>query len=352
MTHCELIETGTLGYRRSAPQTICIDKWSRGYPQSFPRELLEMARRVVDSSPLIGTIRVTASVVHEQAILIVEDTHHASVSAFKQRGAVNALAAARRKGATVVVAASTGNHGQSVTAAAGTHGIHAIVFVPANTPELKLRKMEALGAEVRISESESYDDAAAEAAAFALQADIPFLHPFDNRHVIAGQGTLLHAIVRSIGCVPASIIAPVGGGGLAAGLVATAEHYYDAHPRITGVEPARRPSLLAALEVGAPTPIEFASTLAQGANVGRIGERPFGILRHGLHAAAAVQERQIAEAMRELLRLGVAAEGAGALAYAAVLDGIGFEEPSSGPIVAIVSGASIETVDQRNPKIL
>jgi threonine dehydratase len=314
-------------------------------------ELLDGAERLVSSSDLIRPARLSRAQVGGREVFIVEDTKHRDVAAFKQRGALVAVAEAIRSGGRHVVAASTGNHGKSVGAASRALGAGATVFHPKGIPELKIQGMRAVGANVIESKSTNYDDAAREAERFAETEGCNFVHPFDDIHVVTGQATLLLEIARALGCEPSIVFAPVGGGGLAAGLVAAAHHRFGGRPQIVGVEPVRRASLIGALAARQPTYVEYAATLAQGANVGRVGSIPLEILRRGLHSAFAVSEERIAEAMRSLAQIGIRAEGAGALPFAALLAGAAGKFPRSHqPIVLLVSGASIDPADQRNPQ--
>ena len=115
-----------------------------------------------------------------------------------------------------------------------------------------------------------------------------FIHPFDDPEVIAGQGTLGLEIVEDLPGVD-TVVLPVGGGGLAAG-VAVAIKAQQPGVRLIGVQTAQVPSLAAALEAGAPTPVPSRPTLADGINVPQVGRHPFPLLRQHLSEVVLVEE--------------------------------------------------------------
>lgn len=336
------------------PQTTSVRAWKgRDLPleTTVTRSALMKAAGLIGGSELIRAPRIRTVQLCGREVVLAEDTRHTKVKAFKQRGGLAAVLEAWMAGATEVVAASTGNHGQAVAAAAASCGLRARVFAPSGTPDFKVKAMAELGAVVVLSDSPSYDVAAAQAVVFATGARLPFIHPFDDVRVIAGQATLMDALVRELGEEPGTVFVPVGGGGLAAGLVRNNQLFLDGAVRLVGVEPCRRPSLTVSLLAGQLAPVRFAQTLAQGANVGQVGSLTYPILRSGLHAMLSVSENDIASAMRTLAALGVPSEGAGALPLAALLGGNAHLAHPDRPLVALVSGASIDRADQLVPQI-
>ncbi|HEY5776618.1 MAG TPA: pyridoxal-phosphate dependent enzyme, partial [Xanthomonadales bacterium] len=173
---------------------------------------------------------------------------------FKLRGAHNCIRQLsedeRSKG---VVAASAGNHAQGVAMSARELGVKATIFMPVTTPEIKVRAVRALGADIRLC-GDDYDKACEMAIEFSTQSGGYFIHPFDNADVIAGQGTLGVEITQQLETPPGAIFIPIGGGGLAAGVAATVKAVYP-QVRIIGVEPEDAASMRAALAAGHPVDI-------------------------------------------------------------------------------------------------
>src|SRR5690348_8075943 len=161
--------------------------------------------------------------------------------AFKERGALNKLltmsAQEREQG---VIAASAGNHAQGLAYHAGRRGIKAQICMPLTTPLIKVSATKSYGAEV-ILHGANYDDACEEAIRRGQQYGMTFVHPFDDEVVIAGQGTMGLEIFQQVPEVEA-VIAPIGGGGLIAG-VACAVKETKPDVRVIGVQPARLPSM-------------------------------------------------------------------------------------------------------------
>src|SRR5512132_1346796 len=181
---------------------------------------------------------------------------------FKERGARNALLLLtpeqRRRG---VIAASAGNHAQGVAYHGGLLGIPTTVVMPKFAALIKVSNCRALGATV-VLHGNDVTEARAEAERIAARDGLTFIHPFDNAHVIAGQGTMALEIVEQTPKVQAVVI-PVGGGGLLAGM-GTALKALRPDVTIVGVEPEHAACLAAALEVGHPVAVTVRSTLADG----------------------------------------------------------------------------------------
>jgi threonine dehydratase len=241
---------------------------------------------------------------------------------FKFRGALNGVIARGAGGpATLrprehVVAASGGNHGLGVAAAAKIMGLSATVYVPRTTPEAKARRIAAQGARV-MRYGEVYADAETAARAWAEQSGGSYLHAYDDPAVIAGQGTIGLEIARHAPWCD-SVVVSVGGGGLAAGLSVS----LGPDRLVVAVEPEHCNSLHAAFSAGGPVdaPVDSAASSALGAS--RIGENAFALLSSGKVQLALVTEREIAHA-RDLLweELRLAVEPAAAVPFAAWLDG-------------------------------
>jgi threonine dehydratase len=262
-----------------------------------------------------------------------------TTGSFKLRGALNRLALFKERGeGSRVVAASAGNHGQGVAFAAAHLGIPATIVMPQGASISKQMATQGYGAEVILHGGDI--GAALERAQTLVAQGYTFIHPYDDLDVIAGQGTLGLEIIEDLPGVD-TVVVPVGGGGLAAG-VALALKAHKPEVRIIGVQTAQVPSLVAALQQGAPTPVPSRSTLADGINVPLVGRYPFPILQEHCQEVALVAEREIVQALLFLLEgKKVLAEGAGAVAAAAFLGPLAGRDLGR-QVVLVVSGGNID----------
>jgi threonine dehydratase len=257
---------------------------------------------------------------------------------FKLRGAFNALGvmdpAQRARG---VVASSAGNHGLGVAKAAQHFGIPATIFVPARAPEVKKRGIAALGATVDDSEPD-YDAAMVTAKAFAATTGATYINPCLGDPLLAGQGTVGLEILTELPAT-ATIILPVGGGGLLGG-VASLVRRVAPDIRIIGAQSEHTAAM--ALSLGAARVVEIPSvpTLADGL-AGQIDDEALDIGRHGLDDIAVLTEEEIGESIAWLARVeGAVVEGSGAVGVGALLHGKA--RAARTPIVIIVSGGNID----------
>ena len=239
--------------------------------------------------------------------------------AFKERGALNKLLTLTpQEKAQGVIAASAGNHAQGVAYHAGKHGIRAVIYMPLPTPLTKVSATRAYGAEV-ILHGANYDEAFEGAVKHSREENLILIHAFNDDAVMAGQGTLGIEILQQQSDIEA-IVAPIGGGGLIGGIACAAK---ETNPeiKIYGVQPARLPSMKAAIEQGSPVTLKAASTIADGIAVRRAGERTFPLVQKYVDDIVTVEEEEIANAILLLLeREKTLAEGAGAASIAAMLN--------------------------------
>jgi len=239
---------------------------------------------------------------------------------FKERGARNALlqlpAQARARG---VIAASAGNHAQGVAYHGALLGIPVTVVMPTFAPLIKVSNCRRLGATV-VLHGADIGEARAQAETIAAREGLTFIHPFDNEHVIAGQGTMGLEILEQTPQVQA-IVVPVGGGGLLSG-IGTVVRAKRPDVELIGVEPVHAACLTAALAAGAPVTVALAPTLADGLSVPLLGTYPFEILQRVVDEVVTVDEAAIALAVLRLIELEKSVvEGAGAAPLAAFLAG-------------------------------
>ena len=259
--------------------------------------------------------------------------------AFKERGALNKLLTMTpEERAHGVIAASAGNHAQGVAYHAGRHKVRARILMPLPTPLTKVSATRAYGAEV-VLHGANYDEAYDEALEQSRQDCLTLIHAFDDDAVIAGQGSLGLEILQQHPDIEA-IVSPIGGGGLIGGVACAVKETRPA-VKVFGVQPAKLPSMKAALEAGKPVTLDSAKTIADGIAVRRAGERTLPLVQKYVDQIVTVEEEEIANAILLLLeREKTLAEGAGAAAIAAVLNR---KLPLEGKRVAVlVCGGNID----------
>jgi threonine dehydratase len=259
---------------------------------------------------------------------------------FKVRGAAcRILADHGRPGKNGVIAASAGNHAQGVAVAAGIAGVPATIVMPEWVSPAKQEAAAGYGASL-ILKGTTLQESIDHAVALAASEGMTFIHPYNDERVIAGQGTIGLEIVEDLPKV-ATVIVPVGGGGLIAGIT-TAVKALVPESRVIGVQAAACPSARAAIAHGGPVTIGSGTTIADGIRVSRVGDLAFPVLRDRVDDLVEVDDEAIVAAMYALLeRKKVLAEGAGATPLAALLSGkvkiAGGEQ-----IVAVISGGNVD----------
>ncbi len=259
-------------------------------------------------------------------------------ASFKERGALNKLLSlSNSEKAAGVIAMSAGNHAQGVAYHAARLGIPATIVMPRGTPFVKIEHTRNFGAKV-IIHGESLAEADAHARELEKAHGLTFVHPFDDRHVIAGQGVIGLEVMEELDDFDAVVI-PVGGGGLSAG-IATAIKSRRPAVAIYGVEPAMYPSLSA--ELRGEEPKVGGATIAEGIAVKKVGRLTAEILRKLMERVIVVGEDALERAVTLFATVEkTVAEGAGAAGLAALLD-----EPHlfrNRKVVLILSGGNIDT---------
>jgi threonine dehydratase len=237
-------------------------------------------------------------------------------NSFKERGALvklTALAPAERERG--VIAMSAGNHAQAVAYHAARLNIPACIVMPETTPFVKVAATRAHGAEV-VLEGEMLTEAQARAEAIAAERGLTFVHPYDDPHVIAGQGTIALEMLDEVPDLDTLVI-PIGGGGLIAGNAVAATAVRPG-VEIIGVECALYPSMWNAVK-GDSRPIGGA-TLAEGIAVKNVGALTLPVIRALVADIVLVDEAHLEQAVNAYLTLQkTMAEGAGAAGLAALI---------------------------------
>jgi threonine dehydratase len=302
------------------------------------RAARELLREVIVPTPLIYS-RVLSELIGGPVHLKCENLQR--TGSFKIRGAYVRIArlsdAERARG---VVAASAGNHAQGVALAAGMLDAKATVFMPAGAPLPKVAATRGYGADV-VFPGPTVDDCLIAAQRHAEEHGTVLIHPFDHPDVIAGQGTLGLEILEQCPKVR-TIVAPVGGGGLAAGIavaVASGPRAGGGVP-VVGAQAKRAAAFPPSLTTGHPVRIQPKSTMADGITVGRPGELTYKLVSELVRSVVTVTEESISQALLLCLeRAKQVVEPAGAASVAALLEHSYAFEP---PVVALLSGGNID----------
>ena len=260
--------------------------------------------------------------------------------AFKLRGATNRIAtlsAAEREAG--VVTASAGNHAQGVALAATRSGVDATIVMPKHAPISKVEATERYGGRA-VLHGADYDEAQAKAREIEREEDRTYVHAFDDDAVMAGQGTIGLEVVDECPAVD-TVVVPVGGGGLIAGVATAVTAVTDA--RVIGVQAEGAVSLPESLRSGTIVERDSVNTIADGIATRKVGERPFAVIEERVDEVVTVSDSEIAVALTYLLeRSKTLVEGAAAAPMAALLFEA-FDYDKDETIVPALCGGNIDT---------
>ncbi len=257
---------------------------------------------------------------------------------FKVRGALNkVLLLGAEERAAGTIAASAGNHAQGLALASRLAGVPCVIVMPVSTALIKVRSTESYGAEVVLA-GETWDQSHERATALAAERGLYYVHPFDDADVIAGQGTLALELCEQLPGL-ATVVVPIGGGGLIAGVALTVKALRP-DVRVVGVQAAGADAMVRSFRTGELCTVERPQTIAEGIRVGRPGALTFEIVRRWVDDCVTVGEEEIVEAMiTTLQRSKVVAETAGVVGVAAL---IGHKVGGADPVCAILCGGNID----------
>jgi threonine dehydratase len=301
---------------------------------------VEAARQVIAGrlhrTPLAGSATLGRRV---GAPLFLKLESFQKTGSFKPRGALNKIAAlgdqARARG---LVTASAGNHAQALAWAAAAAGVACTVVMPAGAPPAKLAATRDYGAAV-VQEPDVLT-VISRAQALAAERGLTFVPPFDDPAIIAGHGTVALEVLEDLPDA-GTVVVPVGGGGLIAGMAIALKGRRPA-TRVVGVEPEGAAAMWRSLRSGRPERLERVQTIADGLSAPYAGELTFPIVQRCVDDLVLVTDAEIRAAMVLLLeRCKLLAEPAGAAAPAALLAGKVAVRPDA-PVVAVVSGGNID----------
>jgi threonine dehydratase len=301
-----------------------------------PADLGAARRLVADHLPPTPTVPVRLPGIDGEAWLKLETLQ--PTGSFKVRGALVAVAAAARGGGGRVVTASAGNHGLGIAFAARRMGVPATVVVPTTASAVKVEALRRMDVDL-VQHGDDYEASERHALALA-ERGATYVSPYNDRHVIAGQCTVADEVVDQVGR-DVTLVVPVGGGGLLAGIALGLAGEGRAATRIVGVEAAASPSVSAAVAAGRVVRVPVEPTLADGLG-GNLepGSVTPDAARGRVHGFVQVGEDALAEAIRVLAtECGLVAEGAAAVGVAALLTGA---VPTAGPPVVVLTGRNID----------
>ena len=287
-----------------------------------------------DLTPCIITPLLLIPTERWRTLIIKDETKQVS-GAFKYRGIRHRLMSVPR--GSGLVTASTGNHAAGLAIAAQDKGCNLHVFVPATTPEAKLRRIEQRSARLHLIEG-GYDDCARLAKGYGTRHSLDYIHSFDDPKIIEGHQALFSEITR-VAPLPDMVFAPIGGGGLVSAAI---KAWGRLGTRVLGVEPCAGPAMAESLTAKRPVRLQVPAGPAEGLLVQRVGDHPFAICSDYGLTVETVDDPEIEAAIRLLyIEAGIRAEYAGAAAVAAALR---HYEPEKRAL-CIISGGNID--DQR-----
>jgi threonine dehydratase len=299
--------------------------------------------RVADVTPMESS-RYLATILGAPVFLKCENLQR--TGSYKIRGAYNRLSKLTdEEKARGVVAASAGNHAQGVAFAARELGIQATIFMPVGVALPKLQATRDYGAQV-ILRGHTVAEPLLAAAEYARETGAILIPPFDHPDVVAGAGTLGLEILDQVPDLD-TVIVPIGGGGLTAGMASVLKQYAARHGRtirVIGVQSENAAAYPPSIAAGEALAIDITPTMADGIAVAKPGLLNFAIIRDAVDEIVTVSEDDMARAMLVLLeRAKLVVEPAGAVSVAAILAGkITATADGSGSTVAMLSGGNID----------
>lgn len=260
---------------------------------------------------------------------------------FKVRGAINKIIRLIDKEKSCgVVTASTGNHGRAVAYAAKELGISATICLSVEVPDNKVQAIRALGAKIALY-GESQDDAFVCAERMQKEQGLVMVPPFDDPHIIAGQGTIGLTLLEELPSL-GTVVVPLSGGGLISG-IALALKMANPRIRVIGVSMEHSPVMYHSLKAGKPIKMDEKETLADSlrGGIGLSNQYTFNMVREFVDEVILVSEEEIASAMRFAFKEHqLILEGAGAVGIAVIMA----HKMSNlrGDVVIVLSGGNVD----------
>ena len=258
---------------------------------------------------------------------------------YKIRGPLNKFAQLseeeKRRG---VICSSAGNHAQGVALAARIHGIKAVVCMAANATPSKIEATRAYGAEV-VLHGNIWDEANEKARELVAEKGYTYIHPFDDRQLMTGQGTVGLEIAKDWPDVDIAIV-PIGGGGLISG-VAMALKAHNPNVRIIGVESSDGPAMKRSVEAGHVVTLDRIDCIIDGLRVKRVGDHTYDVVSKFVDDIVTLPDAQIFDAVIWTMHyMKLVPEGAAAAPVGALLQGL-VKAPAGSRVVCVLSGGNV-----------
>lgn len=258
---------------------------------------------------------------------------------YKLRGPLNKLAQLtpeeRERG---VICSSAGNHAQGVALAAALFGVRAVVVMAENATPTKINATRGYGAQV-VLHGAIWDEANEKALQIVAEQGLTYIHPFDDLHLIAGQGTVGIEILEDLPDADV-VIVPIGGGGLISG-VSAAIKGRRRDVTIIGVESEGAPAMKLSVEAGRRITLEQVDCRIDGLTVKRVGEHTLEIVRQYVDEIVTLPDDEIFEAVLwTMSRTKLVVEAAAASTVAALLNGR-VDAPPGSKVVCVLSGGNL-----------
>lgn len=267
-------------------------------------------------------------------------------NSFKIRGALNKmLHLSTEQMKRGVVTASAGNHAQAVAIGAEKLNIYAAIVIPKNTPKIKIDKIKKHNIELFLY-GDIYDEAEQKAIELAKKKGLTYISPYNDKMIIAGQGTIALEILEDLPGVD-TIVVPVGGGGLISGISIAAKSIKPI-VKVVGVQSETSPVMYESLKAGRIINVEVKESIADGLHGGiESGSITFGIVQNYVNNFLLVKEKTIKKAIYLLWKNEKqVVEGAGAAAVAAIMENVDMFRGKT--VVAVISGGNIEEKQLRS----
>ncbi len=303
---------------------------------SIIAEAAERLDGIVNKTPVM-----TSRTLNERAgcDIFLKCENFQRIGAFKFRGAYNAISqlSAEAKAAGIITF-SSGNHAQGVALAAQLLGVQATIVMPDNSPAIKVEATAGYGANIVHCKAVDREKTA---AALIAEHGYTFIHPYDNDHVIAGQGTAVYELIQEVGELD-YLFAPVGGGGLISGS-ALAAAALSPDCQVVGVEPETGDDAGQSWRNGAICVLEeVPDSIADGLRTRYIGERNFRVIQNYVDDMLTVSDEEIMETVRFLWeRLKIIVEPSAATAVAPLLHGK-YEAVKGKKVGIVLSGGNVD----------
>lgn len=263
------------------------------------------------------------------------------VRSYKIRGAYNRIKNLNKKELeNGVVCASAGNHAQGVAFACNTLKVKGVIFMPVTTPKQKISQVKMFGGDFTTIKliGDTFDESSKAAEEYQLENKATYVHPFNDWDVMSGQGTVGLEILDMIDKPIDYLFLPIGGGGLASGVITVFKNL-SPNTKIIGLEPKGAPSLKTSLEKGENTKIHNIDKFVDGAAVQKMGDNTYPICKEYLQDVSLIDEGHICKTILKLYNENaIVAEPAGALSIAA-LDNY-TEEIKGKTVVCVLSGGN------------